>query len=400
MFSKIFFKALIIILIIFSLLSFFSSFYLNEDFFISKSSDGKLHNETIKKIHTFQSLLLILGTFSVFLILIFLLFTKSIKLFLDKYKAILQNLLLVLIVITIFILLGEIIARIILQEQFSSGSHGIGALNFYSKISLNNDGMRDRDFTLKKPDETLRIAVIGDSVTFGWGVEDVNDTYPKLLEKRLNELTDINYEVLNFGDPDADTGDELIILKEKALRYDLDILIVGYHVNDFKNVDNENVEKSFYLSIPYIGFILRSSSYLYYFFETRVNHILENIFDDPYLTKLNKRFESKVNLEYNKGIFREIAKIAEENQMQVLITNFPVLYKLDDYPITNSNEFVKEIADENNFYFIDILETFKNYDANMLIVNKYDDMHPNEFGHEIISNILYENMKNFTLKHK
>jgi len=45
-------------------------------------------------------------------------------------------------------------------------------------IRINQDGFRDLDYPLKKSNNIYRIAVIGDSFTFGQGVE-LNQTYPK-----------------------------------------------------------------------------------------------------------------------------------------------------------------------------------------------------------------------------
>ncbi|MCX8064863.1 MAG: hypothetical protein N3G21_06785, partial [Candidatus Hydrogenedentes bacterium] len=67
-------------------------------------------------------------------------------------------------------------------------------------IKINSHGFRDYEFTKEKPPNTFRIIVVGDSVTFGWR-QRLEDTYPKILEKKLNEVfsSRIKIEVLNFG---------------------------------------------------------------------------------------------------------------------------------------------------------------------------------------------------------
>ena len=62
---------------------------------------------------------------------------------------------------------------------------------FYA--STNTMGFRSPE--LAEPKSKPRILCIGDSVTFGWGVDD-SETYPALLQKRLP-----NTEVINVGVP-------------------------------------------------------------------------------------------------------------------------------------------------------------------------------------------------------
>ena len=387
-FVRILYKSIIIILIILALFSFISSRYLDEDFFLKKSQDKELHPDTIQKIHVFQNILLIAETFFVFLILIFLHFNKKIYNFINKNKPLLLNLLLLTGTIFVFIFIGEITARIALSNDSVGGDFGPGSLKFNLNIPRNQDGMRDRDFEIKKSADTIRIAAIGDSFTYGWGVENTDKVYPKLLEKKLNNLSDINYEVLNFGLPDSDTEDELLIIKEKALKYNPDIIILGYYINDLENIDQQNIEKDFYIEIPYIGFILRNSFYLYYFFETRSNYLVERyILKDPYSKIIQKRFDSKINKNHSKTLFKELKAISKKNEIPVLIVSFPAIHMLDDYYLLNANKFINEIADENDFYFVDMFDVYKNYDESELIVSIYD-RHPNEFGHELAADAI------------
>jgi lysophospholipase L1-like esterase len=77
--------------------------------------------------------------------------------------------------------------------------------------------------------------VVGDSVTFGWGVEQ-EKTYPRQLENELNRLhplgADLSYEVLNFGVGNYAAGDVAAMLEHKALSYAPDLVLYGAFVND------------------------------------------------------------------------------------------------------------------------------------------------------------------------
>src|SRR5246500_5887905 len=52
-------------------------------------------------------------------------------------------------------------------------------------VSINSEGLRDREFSLQKPPDVYRVMMLGDSTTFGWGVKQ-EDTAAKLLERKLN----------------------------------------------------------------------------------------------------------------------------------------------------------------------------------------------------------------------
>jgi len=100
-------------------------------------------------------------------------------------------------------------------------------------IRINSDGFRDREFFREKPPHVFRIAVVGDSVTFGWR-QKLEDTYPKKLEQLLhvNNTTNIQFEVLNFGIGGYNAEQEMELVKTKVLHYNPDLIIIGFCPND------------------------------------------------------------------------------------------------------------------------------------------------------------------------
>lgn len=68
-------------------------------------------------------------------------------------------------------------------------------------IRINSAGFRDYEFQKQKTNGVFRIAVLGNSITFGWGLA-LEDTYPKILENLLNEKKGnkkFTYQVYNFA---------------------------------------------------------------------------------------------------------------------------------------------------------------------------------------------------------
>src|SRR5262245_38510160 len=69
---------------------------------------------------------------------------------------------------------------------------------FSFTVKTNSLGFRDREFSLEK-NSRIRILALGDSFTYGWGVE-IDRSWPKVLERRLSDAG-ISVEVANLGKP-------------------------------------------------------------------------------------------------------------------------------------------------------------------------------------------------------
>ena len=102
-----------------------------------------------------------------------------------------------------------------------------------TEVCTNSLGMRDREYSLNKTAGILRVAAVGDSYTFGWGV-NLSDSWPKVLEKKLNDKG-IKAEVMNFGIPGADLQDMAWIIRKKVVSFNPDIIIVTFAIDDFTN---------------------------------------------------------------------------------------------------------------------------------------------------------------------
>lgn len=104
----------------------------------------------------------------------------------------------------------------------------------HAMVTTNSFGMRNPEVPLEKPDGTYRIAVLGDSYTFGWGVEQ-EQPFPRLLEKELNQsgALEQRIEVLNFGVPGYATFQEVAAFQEKGSKFKPDMVVVYFISNDF-----------------------------------------------------------------------------------------------------------------------------------------------------------------------
>ena len=110
-------------------------------------------------------------------------------------------------------------------------------LNFYhqrhqTQITLNSHGFRDKEFSKDKPEGLIRILCLGDSATYGHGIKNVDETYPAMLEKILNENSKIPFETYNMGVEGYNTHHEVAVLKHKGLKFNPDIAIIALNFGD------------------------------------------------------------------------------------------------------------------------------------------------------------------------
>src|SRR2546425_4995755 len=80
------------------------------------------------------------------------------------------------------------------QYELIPGSAGTIA---GASVTVNGFGCRDRDYPVAKPPGVVRIIGIGDSLTFGQGVEEA-DTFLARLERDLTARS-LRVEVINCG---------------------------------------------------------------------------------------------------------------------------------------------------------------------------------------------------------
>ena len=124
-------------------------------------------------------------------------------------------------------------------KPFASDIHTSQFGEFKVNITINSQGMRDYEHKIAK-NGAERILALGDSFTYGYGVE-LNETYSKVLESELKKGAKQQYEVLNAGYASGYSPDTyLLYLKKEGIKFQPDIILVGFTIgNDvtdlFKN---------------------------------------------------------------------------------------------------------------------------------------------------------------------
>jgi lysophospholipase L1-like esterase len=136
-----------------------------------------------------------------------------------------------------------------------------------TRLRTNSQGLRDREYSIPKPENTYRVAVLGDSVTMAFGV-DIEDAYHSVLEEAYNAESDQEkYEFINFGVGGYSLVQYLATLKGKSLAYDPDHVVVGLCMENDVPVTNLR-----YRYCDYVPKLRNSNPY----FEWWLLHLLED----------------------------------------------------------------------------------------------------------------------------
>lgn len=143
-----------------------------------------------------------------------------------RLQSILRGLLVSYMTIMIIFCAGEIYFR---YGHADSGwaftlAHANWAKRYQTENSL---GFRDREWFPEDYAGKTTVLVIGDSFTFGWGVDNPEDRY----SNTLGAILGANYAVINLGVPGSATRQQLDVLRNYPLE-EPDIIIWQYYLND------------------------------------------------------------------------------------------------------------------------------------------------------------------------
>jgi lysophospholipase L1-like esterase len=256
-----------------------------------------------------------------------------------------------------------------------------------TKDLLNNEGVRGNDFSKKKGGK-VRIAVLGDSFTYGYGLEDIDETYPRQLEAMLNGNGTSEYEVMNFGLPGMNSMDINWMLSNKVPKYFPDIVIYGFNINDLEyKGSNTDIEYCIPMSGDHI--------YSYEYFRIRTDNIITKIRQLRPREDDSAYFERLLSPEYYgyscfTKIIKNMKNLSAKNNITLIAFDIPVpsFRQTEEsiYPMFD-NAGIPTISGFTDNFDRELADAKLNYSD---IVISEDNDHFNQKGNKIIASLLYD----------
>lgn len=248
-----------------------------------------------------------------------------------------------------------------------------------SNTEINSLGMIDKERAAKKAENTYRIICVGDSTT-------ASSEYVSILEEILNKNKNgRKFEVWNCGVSGYGAVQYCQALKEKWLKYNPDMVIIGFCLNDFDTTPLFVREKNnlvayypHYEVLSRINPFLLSHSALYRFIIMRL-FVPYKI--DPYENIVE---QSQLSI-------KNTANLMSEKKVGFLIVIFGLVEPLEKYPGLERNyNNIKGIVKDCNIESIDMVPVFENY-AELKQLQRFpgDELHFKKNGSEIIADAIY-----------
>jgi tetratricopeptide (TPR) repeat protein len=114
--------------------------------------------------------------------------------------------------------------------------------SFSYQVITNSKHLRSsREISYKKNKDVFRVLCLGDSILFGYGVNN-QETFSNYLEEALNKhAKNIHYEVINASSPGWGPVEYLLFLKNEGYKYQPDIIITSNFTDDFDELSSNRI---------------------------------------------------------------------------------------------------------------------------------------------------------------
>jgi len=252
------------------------------------------------------------------------------------------------------------------------------------RVSLNSLGFRDREIGPKNANR-YRIAIIGDSFTFGNGIEEP-ERFSNLLQKSLGP----QYEVLNFGRPGNNMPDHLKEL-DLALKFSPDFVLLQLYENDFETPSMTRDRPRAYPLLPLdLDTRIEQPFLLYRLLVGRWVQFQEAVGLEEGYTHYMARYLRDPNAPDAVQAFGMLQQFIERARAAGIASGgvlFPALYGLGrkgaNYPFDYMNDRVRMIYTVERAPYLDLLPAFLTIrDPRSLWVSPFD-AHPNAKGNQL-----------------
>jgi len=258
-------------------------------------------------------------------------------------------------------------------------------------VHLNNWGFRDQaEFQMTRAPGTTRIALLGDSFTFGNGIADPLDRYGDLVRARLVRTHEIPIELYNLARPGFSTRDQVKLLEDlDEDGFEADVVLVGYVLNDADYVVSDQMGEivSEIMALQPRSRLL-TELYLPNFLYLRWTAVTHRKWPE-YRDLLNTAYEGRLWDEHVRTLDR-LVDWCDGRGVALVFIVMPFLNELGSrYPFARPHAALNRYLTEKGVEHVDLLETIQAHHDEGLVVSPFD-AHPNERAHALIAGTVWD----------
>lgn len=305
---------------------------------------------------------------------------------------------------------------------------------FEEKVTSDNLGYRDKNIG-EKGEDVFRIIAVGDSFTFGHGVENNDKTYPKQLELYLTHYLKINkkIEVINVAEKGYSPDQEYRQIQKRLIQLSPDMILWNFSIpGDLYNLIQDpgwpvpslyDVDKNQLKELNARYNWLYISNYFRYHFPFLNNSYLFNTVVRNFSTI--KAFSRKPSMSDEKMMDWAVKKMVlevEETQKIAYLNKFRLFITFLPYPESFGSEYqnsiiakkINEFKQELDTKKISVIDVKEQINSNLSTINKNlpeinnilgvqdfsvaslyykKDYHPNKTGAYVFALIVGNNIK-------
>lgn len=305
-----------------------------------------------------------------------------------RLRLALGNLLVTACLLSLVGLAGETYLRFLSYETDSFGVTLTSRRWFALFPTLNSLSHRDVEWTRDKAPGVRRIAFVGDSFTYGWGIDDAEDRFTNVLQGRFNRQGGEKVEVMNVAWAAWDTADQLKAIALMINEYDVDEVVLCHLPNDIEKLI-EVTDDFDPVRPPQSWLVNTESSFL-------INHLYYRVFArlDPsvggYFDWLADGFADEDIWREHQDRLGSIIKLCRDHGVTLRVTLLPFLKTTGEK--FQSKEIHRKLAAFfalNGVEIVDLLEVTEGRPPADLVVNAHDH-HPNEQAHRLFADALWD----------
>lgn len=238
--------------------------------------------------------------------------------------------------------------------------HDFEGLYAGKRISINSQGFRGAALA-KVESSVFRVAIIGDSIAFGQGVDE-DETLPMQLRVLLRRKLNSQAEVINLGVPGYDTCQESLRFEESLEKFRPHVAILVYFENDTEPslvTVRDGVVISSDVRTGLVGDFMaamRKHSYAYNLVWSHwqvIKHRPSGI--DEYSRVLAQRFSANYSgWRKSKACLADLISLARKQSIRFIVIPFPPMAGLSENPYPFES-YITAVCDEANAATVECL---------------------------------------------